>query len=113
MKVYELSQMCSERGLKKSGTKSQLVERLKNNKSDTHPLYSMKINELKDMCKNNSLRVAGNKKELIERLQHNVYSNNNNLIIETSKEEETISTDDWIMLFIRKMIKIENNFYNK
>lgn len=110
MKVTELSKMCKERGLKKSGTKGELIERLTNNKREKHPLYSKKINELKDMCKQHSLKVNGNKNELIDRLYNNLYcNNNNNTIIQQNDSKIDISTDDYILLFIQNMITIQTN----
>ena len=111
MKVTELSAMCKERGIKKSGTKNDLITRLTNNTREKHPLFTKKINELKEMCKNHSLKVAGNKEELIERLYNNLYNKEKKHTIQT-KKEEIIDIDDYFLLFIHKMIKTQNNINN-
>tara|TARA_B100000131_G_C17963717_1_gene551486 strand:+ start:29 stop:400 length:372 start_codon:yes stop_codon:yes gene_type:complete len=112
MKVTELSAMCKERGIKKSGTKNDLITRLTNNTREKHPLFTKKINELKEMCKNHSLKVAGNKEELIERLYNNLYNNKEKKHTIQTKKEEIIDIDDYFLLFIHKMIKTQNIICN-
>jgi hypothetical protein len=112
MKVTELSTMCQERGIKKSGTKSDLITRLMSNTREKHPLFTKKINELKAMCKNHSLKVAGNKDELIERLYNNLYNKEQTVENVEKKKEEIINTDDYFLLFIHKMIKTQNIICN-
>ena len=112
MKVTELSEMCKQRGIKKSGTKNDLITRLLNNTRQSHPLFTKKINELKEMCKNHSLKVAGNKEELIERLYNNLYNKEQKVECVEKKKEEIINTDDYFLLFIHKMIKTQNIICN-
>eukprot|EP01091_Cochliopodium_minus_P016709 TRINITY_DN6337_c0_g1_i2.p1 TRINITY_DN6337_c0_g1~~TRINITY_DN6337_c0_g1_i2.p1 ORF type:complete len:109 (-),score=29.43 TRINITY_DN6337_c0_g1_i2:61-387(-) len=78
MKVVDLKNLCKERGLKATGSKSELAERLKNpelssnkTKDKIRQDYSkMKIDELKNLCRMAGVKVAGNKSELVERLMN-------------------------------------------
>lgn len=82
LKVGDLKQMLKEKGLKISGTKSELIERL--NSSSSIPVSSssasssesggedlgqLSVAMLKGMLKEKGLKVSGKKSELIERLQ--------------------------------------------
>eukprot|EP01129_Flabellula_baltica_P001750 TRINITY_DN11674_c0_g1_i1.p1 TRINITY_DN11674_c0_g1~~TRINITY_DN11674_c0_g1_i1.p1 ORF type:complete len:228 (+),score=64.43 TRINITY_DN11674_c0_g1_i1:584-1267(+) len=81
MKVVELRDACKKRGLKSTGSKGDLIDRLqggqeggsskKASSSDSDNEYStLKVIELKEKCKERGLKTTGSKSDLIGRLQN-------------------------------------------
>jgi len=82
LKLPQLKEECKSRGLKVSGKKVELIQRilecdtqsvtnvtLKKDSSSSN-LESLKVNDLKDRCRELGLKVSGTKKELIQRLEN-------------------------------------------
>lgn len=81
MKVNDLKLLCKERGLKVSGKKSELQERLRGhflasgNGSDLakqDDFDTMTDDELREVCISRGLPVEGNRKTLLERIRQDV-----------------------------------------
>eukprot|EP00933_Yihiella_yeosuensis_P016114 TRINITY_DN13891_c0_g1_i1.p1 TRINITY_DN13891_c0_g1~~TRINITY_DN13891_c0_g1_i1.p1 ORF type:complete len:543 (-),score=116.49 TRINITY_DN13891_c0_g1_i1:209-1837(-) len=67
MKVAELKELCTEKGLKVTGKKADLLARLE--EVIAGKFGDMKVAELKELCTEKGLKVTGKKADLIARLE--------------------------------------------
>lgn len=81
MKAIQLKALCKEYGLKISGKKSELQERLRGhflsvgqeqNVSEKDDFESMNATELKEVCATRGLPTSGNQKTLLDRIRQDV-----------------------------------------
>mmetsp|Transcript_24500 Transcript_24500/g.55961 ORF Transcript_24500/g.55961 Transcript_24500/m.55961 type:complete len:859 (+) Transcript_24500:1720-4296(+) len=79
MTVVQLKVLCKERGLKVSGKKADLQERLRghflspeSSHSSSNELSSMSVVELRNACRSRNLDDKGRKDQLISRLQEDI-----------------------------------------
>lgn len=96
MNAAQLKALCKERGLKASGKKSELQERLREyflnpeaqqQPKDEYGIENMKVSELKALCVEKGLQNTGKKAELQERLREHFAS------LTQPSSETTVSGD--------------------
>lgn len=84
MKVAQLKTLCKERGLKVSGKKAELIERLREHflqahsdeasaKSKTDEFEAMSHEDLADALKARGLSIIGTREELLERIRADIF----------------------------------------
>ena len=78
--VSELKGVCRDRGYLVSGSKDQLIYRLRHNGNDPAPSRGSNydnrtVDELRDLCDRKGYKVSGTKSELMDRLRNPSASN--------------------------------------
>lgn len=118
LRLSLLAEECNKRGLKKSGTKKVLIERLLSCNHNQSDLYSKNIQQLKQLCKKHNLHVTGSKQVLISRLETNVFCTdeerkktlNTQIIPKKNNIHQIIlNHESYIDMFINKMRCISAN----
>jgi SAP domain-containing protein len=77
--VSDLKELCRNRGYAVSGTKDDLVNRLRNNGNDPVPrglnYENRTVDDLRDLCEKKGYKKSGTKGELMDRLRNPSASN--------------------------------------